>query len=83
MLGLNGESGEAAEKIKKVIRDKKGRISHATRNALKMELGDVLWYLTMCCHEFKLDLNDVAESNLKKLEDRRKRKVIQGNGDDR
>lgn len=83
VLGLNGEAGEVAEKIKKVIRDKKGIIDDETREALKKELGDVLWYLTMCCHEFKLDLNDVVEANLKKIKDRRNRNVLHGNGDDR
>ncbi len=83
VLGLTGECGEVAEKVKKIIRDKKGKINRTSRSSIKKELGDVLWYLTMCGHEFKLNLNDIAKSNLEKLADRRKRKVIHGSGDNR
>ena len=44
-LGLVNEAGEVAGKIKKVFRDKGGEINAETREALKAELGDVLWYL--------------------------------------
>ena len=44
-LGLAGEAGEVAEKIKKVIRDKNGIIDEETREMIKKELGDVLWYV--------------------------------------
>lgn len=83
VLGLTGESGEVAEKVKKVIRDKRGIIDAETRESLRKELGDVLWYIAMCCQEFGLDLNDVAESNLEKLKDRRARRVLHGSGDNR
>ncbi len=83
VLGLSGETGEVADKIKKVIRDKNGVIDPATREDLKKELGDVLWYLAALCHELGLNLDDVAECNIKKLRDRRQRNAIHGSGDNR
>lgn len=82
-LGLAGEAGEVAEKIKKVIRDKCGVVDDATRGDVKKELGDVLWYITQLATELGLSLDDVAESNIKKLYDRMDRGVLQGNGDNR
>ena len=82
-LGLVNEAGEVAGKIKKVFRDKNGEISPETREALKAELGDVLWYLAQTCTELDLALDEVAESNLTKLLDRQARGKIQGDGDNR
>ncbi|MFZ2187625.1 MAG: nucleoside triphosphate pyrophosphohydrolase family protein [Candidatus Moraniibacteriota bacterium] len=82
-LGLSGEAGEVAEKIKKVIRDKGGIADDATREDIKKELGDVLWYVTQLATELGLTLDDVAESNIKKLYDRMERGVLGGNGDNR
>ncbi len=82
-LGLVNEAGEVAGKIKKVFRDKDGKISAETREALKAELGDVLWYLAQTCAELDLSLEDVAEANLTKLLDRQARGKIQGDGDNR
>ena len=82
-LGLVNEAGEVAGKINKVFRDKNGEISPETREALKAELGDVLWYLAQTCTELDLSLDDVAESNLTKLLDRQARGKIQGDGDNR
>lgn len=75
-LGLNGESGEVAEKVKKAIRDKNDM-------EIKEELGDVLWYLTRLSVECGYDLEDIAESNMDKLLDRKERDALQGSGDDR
>jgi NTP pyrophosphatase (non-canonical NTP hydrolase) len=82
-LGLVNEAGEVAGKIKKVFRDKNGEISAETRDALKAELGDVLWYLAQTCTELEISLDEVAESNLTKLLDRQARGKIQGDGDNR
>jgi NTP pyrophosphatase (non-canonical NTP hydrolase) len=82
-LGLVNEAGEFAGKIKKVFRDKDGEISAETRDALKGELGDVLWYLAQTCTELGLPLDEVAESNLSKLLDRQARGKIHGDGDNR
>ena len=82
-LGLVNEAGEVAGKIKKVFRDKNGEISPETREALKAELGDVLWYLAQTCTELELSLDEVAEFNLTKLLDRQARGKIHGDGDNR
>jgi NTP pyrophosphatase (non-canonical NTP hydrolase) len=82
-LGLVNEAGEVAGKIKKVFRDKGGEISAETREALKAELGDVLWYLAQTCTELDISLDEVAESNLTKLLDRQARGKIHGDGDNR
>jgi NTP pyrophosphatase (non-canonical NTP hydrolase) len=83
ILGLVNEAGEVAGKIKKVFRDKGGEISAETREALKAELGDVLWYLAQTCTELNIPLDEVAESNLTKLLDRQARGKIHGDGDNR
>ena len=83
MLGLVNEAGEVAGKVKKVFRDKGGDISPETREALKAELGDVLWYLAQVSTELGLSLDEVAEHNIAKLYDRLERGVIKGDGDNR
>lgn len=82
-LGLVNEAGEVAGKIKKIFRDKAGVISEADREALKYELGDVLWYLAQICTELDLTLEEVAEANIEKLFSRLERGQIQGDGDNR
>jgi len=77
-LGLNGEAGEIAEKVKKQIRDDEDK----TGDILD-ELGDVLWYLARVADELDADLSDVAEANLVKLFDRQDRGQLHGEGDDR
>jgi len=82
-LGLVNEAGEVAGKIKKVFRDKEGEINDETREALKAELGDVLWYLAQIATELDLSLDDIAEANIAKLYDRLERGKIRGDGDNR
>ena len=82
-LGLVNEAGEVAGKVKKIFRDKGGVITEADRQALKGELGDVLWYLTQICTELDLTLEEIAAHNLEKLFDRLERGVIRGDGDER
>ena len=77
-LGLVGEAGEVAEKIKKGIRDGKYDIE-----GLKKELGDVLFYVAALSTWIEEDLSEVAEANVTKLLDRKVRGVIGGNGDNR
>jgi len=77
-LGLNGEAGEVAEKVKKHIRDGKELDEDFAK-----ELGDVLWYLTRLVDELDANMSEVAESNLDKLFDRKERDKIQGSGDNR
>jgi len=82
-LGLTNEAGEVAGKVKKILRDKGGIISPADREALKYELGDVLWYLAQIATELDLDLQEIASANLEKLFSRLERGVIRGEGDQR
>jgi NTP pyrophosphatase (non-canonical NTP hydrolase) len=82
-MGLTNEAGEVAGKVKKIFRDRGGVITEADREALKHELGDVLWYLAQICTELDLTLSDVAEANLAKLADRALRGTIRGDGDQR
>ena len=82
-LGLCGEAGETAEKVKKAIRDDGGTLTEERRAALAAELGDVLWYAAQLATEAGLDLEQIAQGNLDKLASRRERSVLQGSGDDR
>lgn len=82
-LGLANEAGEVAGKVKKLFRDKGGHIGEADREALKQELGDVLWYLAQIATELGLSLQEIAEANLEKLFSRLERGQIRGEGDNR
>ena len=82
-LGLVGEAGEVAEKVKKVIRDKKGVFDEESKIGIKKELGDVLWYLSNLCSEFNFSFEEVALLNLEKLKLRAAKGNISGSGDDR
>ena len=83
VLGLNGEAGEVAEKLKKIIRDKNGQISEEDKQELAKELGDVLWYLAVFAHDLGVTFDEVATTNIKKLADRKTRNMLQGSGDNR
>ena len=82
-LGLAGETGEVAEKIKKVIRDNNGMVDSEKKEEIAKELGDVLWYLAQLSTELKLDFDYIAEKNLEKLKSRQERNRLHGNGDNR
>jgi NTP pyrophosphatase (non-canonical NTP hydrolase) len=82
-LGLCGEAGEVAEKVKKAIRDDGGVLTPERREALSRELGDVLWYLAQLATEAGLELDEIAAENLDKLFSRQERGVLRGSGDDR
>lgn len=82
-LGLCGEAGETAEKVKKAIRDDGGTLTEERREAIAAELGDVLWYVAQLATEAGLELETIAEANLEKLASRQRRSVLQGSGDSR
>ena len=82
-LGLCGEAGEVADKVKKVLRDQGGSFTPEVREALKLELGDVLWYVAQLSSELGFELAEIAEANLNKLASRAARNVIAGSGDHR
>lgn len=83
IFGLVGESGEVAEKFKKLIRDKDGVLTDEDRQEILKELGDVVWYVNSITHMLGGDLTDVMQMNLDKLASRKKRNVIHGAGDNR
>ena len=83
VLGLVGEAGETADKIKKVLRDKDGIIDEHDKLEITKELGDVLWYVASIARYLNVSLEEVARLNLEKLEGRRKRNLLHGEGDNR
>jgi len=78
-LGLVGEAGEVAEKIKKLIRDNN---KYANEEIMK-ELGDVVFYATALANIYGRGLQEVLELNIQKLDDRQKRGKLKGSGDNR
>jgi len=82
-LGLTGEAGEIANKVKKILRDSEGKLSNPVREDLIKELGDVLWYVAAIATDLDVDLADVATANINKLKDRMSRNKITGSGDNR
>jgi NTP pyrophosphatase (non-canonical NTP hydrolase) len=84
-LGLGNESGEVLGKIKKWLRgdDGDGEISEERKEALKGELGDVLWYLAVLARDLDFSLEDIAKTNVEKLQSRKDRGAIKGDGDKR
>ena len=83
VLGLVGEAGETADKIKKILRDKDGVISDEDRDLVVKELGDTLWYIAAISRYLGVDLSEVAQGNIEKLESRYQRDKLHGEGDKR
>lgn len=82
-LGIAGEAGEIAEKLKKSIRDDGATISEERKAALKKELGDVLWYLSQLSRVLGFSFSDIAQTNIDKLWERHQKGQIRGSGDNR
>ena len=82
-LGLAGEAGEIANKVKKILRDAGGVITPEVAADMAKEVGDVLWYAARFTEELGYPLSNVAEGNLAKLTARKERGVIGGSGDNR
>ena len=83
VLGLCGEVGEVAEKIKKTFRDEGGVFTEEKKKAIALELGDVLWYLASLSRDLGFNLNEVAQMNIEKINSRKERGVTHGSGDNR
>lgn len=83
ILGLVGEAGETAEKIKKILRDKDGKASKQDRVLITKELGDILWYVASIARYLNIPLSEVAKLNIEKIESRRQRDKLHGEGDER
>ncbi len=83
VLGLVGEAGETADKIKKILRDKDGVVSDVDKELIVKELGDTLWYIAAIARYLDVPLSEVANKNIDKLENRYQRNKIHGEGDER
>ena len=81
-LGLTGESGEVAEKVKKMIRDGT-ELNIVKKGEIALELGDVLWYIANLAHEIGVSLETIAKTNIKKINNRAENDTIKGIGDQR
>ena len=83
VLGLTGEAGEVADKVKKVLRDNDGAFTNERKRDIAMELGDVAWYLAVCAHDIGYTLEEICQMNYNKLKSRQQRGVLGGSGDNR
>lgn len=82
-LGLVGEAGEVAEKVKKIIRDGDGVLTDPDREKIALEVSDVCWYLAVLAFELDYTLEEIMQMNLDKLASRKQRGVLSGSGDSR
>ena len=82
-LGLAGEAGDIANKVKKILRDNSGNLQESVREDLICELGDVLWYVAALATDLNVELSEVANKNIEKLNSRKNRGTIGGSGDNR
>jgi len=82
-MGIAGEAGEVLEKWKKIVAYKEGKVSSEDLGELKKELGDVIWYIAVLADSLGLSFEEIIQLNVKKLQDRQKRNVIKGSGDNR
>lgn len=82
-LGVAGEAGEVAEKVKKFLRDDNGELTEERRAAIKKELGDVMWYVAVLADKLGYSLEEVAQANIDKLSKRYDEGKLTGDGDDR
>ncbi len=82
-LGMVGEAGEVAGKVKKIIRDNQGIITEENKKDLGKETGDVQWYNAATASDLNLSLESIAKDNLSKLQSRSDRGVLGGSGDNR
>ena len=82
-LGITGEAGEVAEKVKKVLRDNNSQFTADKKLEIAKEIGDVLWYCATLSHDLGYTLEEIAEMNYTKLHSRQERGKIHGSGDNR
>ena len=82
-LGLTGEAGEVANKVKKIIRDDGNKINEGLVQEISAEIGDCLWYISVLADDIGIKLSDIANANLIKLANRKKKGTIHGSGDTR
>ena len=82
-LGLTGEAGEVANKVKKIYRDGTNKINKNNVQEISAEIGDCLWYVALLADDIGCKLSDIANDNLLKLANRQKKGTIHGSGDTR
>ena len=82
-LGLTSEAGEVANKVKKIIRDDNSKINKGLVQEISPEIGDCLWYISVLADDIGIKLSDIANANLIKLANRKKKGTIHGSGDTR
>ena len=85
-LGLAGEAGEVANKIKKIMRDRKGDVNNLpgeVKDEITSELGDCLWYISALATDLGIGLDGVVVENIRKLQKRKEKGTIHGSGDNR
>ena len=82
-LGLAGEAGEVANKVKKIVRDGPENVPKDWREQLASEIGDVLWYCAALATDLNLTLGQIAGQNLNKLAQRKEANTLSGSGDNR
>jgi NTP pyrophosphatase (non-canonical NTP hydrolase) len=84
-LGMCGEAGEVANKVKKLMRDHDpGAIPTAKLDAIAQEVGDVMWYCAAILKELgNYKLAAVATGNISKLLKRQEDGTLSGEGDNR
>ena len=82
-LGLTGEAGEVANKVKKIIRDGSNKNDDRMVSEIKSEIGDCLWYIAVLANDIDCKLSDIANLNLIKLANRKEKGTIGGSGDKR
>ena len=80
-MGLVGEAGELANKVKKIMRGDQNK--EELIDGIKGEMGDILWYLSALADDLGLELADVAGANIEKLHSRQVREKLRGAGDGR
>lgn len=83
LIGLTGETGEVAEKIKKVYRDNNGEFTEGIKLQIMKEIGDCLWYINKLAADLGYTLEDAAKINLEKCYTRRANNTLHGDGDNR
>ena len=82
-LGLTGEAGEVANKVKKIIRDDGYKNNESLVQEISAEIGDCLWYISVLADDIGCKLSDIANANLEKLANRKEKGTIHGSGDKR
>jgi len=82
-LGLAGEAGEVANKVKKLVRDGTSSLPKEWKEQIGSEIGDVLWYCAVLADDLGISLGKIASENETKLQNRKKKGTISGSGDTR